>query len=511
MFSRFLAPAVVVAWAVISVLPAVSCGPTTPLEFFPRTPAAGIDAKTLASHLSPAAKIYFPGSPGFTTYTVRWSNLEAPTPNVAILPGTEQDVSKIVKFAYDNDIPILAYNGHHGSITTLGKMDYGIEIYLGQLNTISIAKDKQSVTVGGGTNSKNLTDALWAAGKQTVTGTCECVSFLGPALGGGHGWLQGHHGLVSDQFTSLNIVLANGDLKTINSKSDLWWGLLGAGHNFGIVTSVTTKIYNIEHPNWAIETIIFSGDKVQAIYEAANKYILQGGKQSSDIINWSYWLNDASLDADKPVIIMYIIQEGVDAVDSRYTQAFHDLEPLVLSPQSGTYKDLAAWTGIALDSPPCQDFGFNNPRFPIYTKSYNVTAQKKAYELYASAVSGADNPYTNSIFMFEDYATGGVRARDTSATAFGFRQDLILAAPLIIYEPTDKARDTAVEQLGNKLREIIREGTGSNEVHSYVNYAYGNEGPKGWYGYETWRQDRLKALKKKYDAKGKFSFYGPIA
>ncbi|KAJ4363215.1 hypothetical protein N0V83_010335 [Neocucurbitaria cava] len=212
-----------------------------------------------------------------------------------------------------------------------------------------------------------------------------------------------------------------------------------------------------------------------------------------------------------PVIIMYIIQEGVDAVDSKYTQAFHDLGPLVVSPQSGTYKDLAAWTDIALDSPPCQDFGFNNPRFPIYIKSYNVTAQKIAYDLYASAVSGANNTYTNSIFMFEDYATGGVRALDTSATAFGFRQDLILAAPLIIYEPTDKARDTAVGQLGNKLREIIREGTGSTEVHSYVNYAYGNEGPKGWYGYETWRQDRLKALKKKYDAKGKFSFYGPIA
>jgi hypothetical protein len=46
-------------------------------------------------------------------------------------------------------------------------MDYGIEIYLPQLNTISIAEDKQSVTVGGGINSKNLIDALWAAGKQT--------------------------------------------------------------------------------------------------------------------------------------------------------------------------------------------------------------------------------------------------------------------------------------------------------------------------------------------------------
>jgi AICAR transformylase/IMP cyclohydrolase PurH len=46
-------------------------------------------------------------------------------------------------------------------------MDYGIEIYLGQLNAISIAKDKQSATIGGGINSKVVTDTLWAAGKQT--------------------------------------------------------------------------------------------------------------------------------------------------------------------------------------------------------------------------------------------------------------------------------------------------------------------------------------------------------
>lgn len=97
----------------------------------------------------------------------------------------------------------------------------------------------------------------------------------------------------------MNIVLANGDMKTINPQSDLWSGVQGAGHNFGIVTSVTSKIHDTVHANCAIETIIFSGDKVEAAYEAANEYILQGGKQSSDIINWSYWINDESLDADK--------------------------------------------------------------------------------------------------------------------------------------------------------------------------------------------------------------------
>lgn len=64
-------------------------------------------------------------------------------------------------------MPFLATNGVHGSITTLGQMTYGIEISLKQLNTIKIATDGQTVTIGGGVMSKNVTDTLWAAGKQT--------------------------------------------------------------------------------------------------------------------------------------------------------------------------------------------------------------------------------------------------------------------------------------------------------------------------------------------------------
>lgn len=134
------------------------------------------------------------------------------------------------------------------------------------------------------------------ADRVLVTGTCECVSYLGPALGGGHGWLQGHHGLVADQFTSMNIVLASGALETIDSSSDLWWAMKGAGQNFGIVTSVTVKIYDIEHTDWAIETLIFGGDMVEAVYETANKHF---SNLTSNVINWSYWLNMPDVDPNR--------------------------------------------------------------------------------------------------------------------------------------------------------------------------------------------------------------------
>lgn len=93
MFARTLAPA---AWAVASLMQLVSCGPTAPHDIFPRTPAAGIDLKSLAPSLSAKAKIYLPDATEFNSLTVRWSNLEVPTPNVVVVPGTENDVAKIV-------------------------------------------------------------------------------------------------------------------------------------------------------------------------------------------------------------------------------------------------------------------------------------------------------------------------------------------------------------------------------------------------------------------------------
>ncbi|KAM0273208.1 hypothetical protein ACHAQH_008399 [Verticillium albo-atrum] len=468
------------------------------------------DLAKFAKKLSSKAKIYFSGSDEFILASTRWSNLEAPTVDLVISVGTEKDVSETVKFANQKEVPFLAFNTAHGALTTLGRMSHGIEIDLEQLSSVEVADNGKTATIGGGTVSKAVTDGLWAAGKQTVTGTCECVSYLGPLLGGGHGWLQGHHGLIADQVLSFNIVLADGSIQTVDSDSDLWWALKGAGHNFGIITSVTSKVYDIIHTDWAIETIVFSGDKVEAVYDATNKYLLKNGTQPVDVINWSYWFNNPDLDAEKPVMEIYIIQEGVKEVDSQYTAPFHALEPLQIRPDVGTYHDLAGWVNIALDSFPCQKLGLNNPRFPIYLQEYNPDAQRKAYDLYAEATH-ANPEFSNSLFLFEGYSLQGVKSIDGDSSAFAFRGDNLLFAPLISYMSTGPELDKKASDLGNELRQIIQDGTGREELHTYVNYAFGNEEPKNWYGPEAWRQERLQALKSKYDPQGKFSFYAPIA
>jgi FAD/FMN-containing dehydrogenase len=70
--------------------------------------------------------------------------------------------------------------------------------------------------------------------------------------------------------------------------------------------------------------------------------------------------------------------------------------------------------------------------------------------------------------------------------------------------------DSIAIKFGKEVRRMLHEADGSTELHAYVNYAHGDETLQEMYGYEDWRQQKLKALKKEYDPHGKFNFYAPI-
>ena len=105
-------------------------------------------------------------------------------------------------------------------------------------------------------------------------------------LGGGHGLLQGQHGLSADQLVSTRIVLSNGTAVTVSNTSgpDLFWALRGAGHNFDIVIEYTHQIHDAR-PNetFEFEQSIFSGNQLEQVYTVVNQ---MKKSQPAEVVEW---------------------------------------------------------------------------------------------------------------------------------------------------------------------------------------------------------------------------------
>lgn len=81
-------------------------------------------------------------------------------------------------------------------------------------------------------------------------------------------------------------MLASGSIVTVSptSHSDLWWGLRGAGHNFGIVTQFTLKIHDYPASHWYVATFAFTQDKLEAVVTQINK-MMGNGTQPRELMN----------------------------------------------------------------------------------------------------------------------------------------------------------------------------------------------------------------------------------
>ncbi|KAM3453177.1 hypothetical protein MY3296_003940 [Beauveria thailandica] len=475
-------------------------------------PRAVVDeVQDLARRLSPTSQVLLPGDEGFFEASRRWSAFDEPRPGIVVIPGETSDVAKTVQYANDHGTPFLAIGGQHGATSTLAKLRGGIGIAMSTLDSIELSADGQTAKVGGGALSKTVIDALWEAGKQTVTGTCECTSLVGPGLGGGHGWLQGRHGLIADQFVSMDVVLADGSVRTAvdaRSDPDLWWALRGAGHNFAIVTSVTLRVHDIAHRDWARATMVFSGDRVERVFRTLHDTIFHNDAQDVDVVVWSYFLRIPELDTEDPVVVVFLLQEGVRAVDARHAAALLALGPLSVEDRPGTYRDLAAWTMISAADPPCQKLGAANLRFPLYLDAYDVGAVQHVYDQFAAALR--ETPaFAQSMFLFENYPVQGLRARAAEESAFAFRGDSILVAPLINFPPGDDDAARKAVMLGEALRDTLHNASRRETRHTYVNYAF-RDASEEMYGAEGWRREKLARLKAKYDPHGRFNFYNPV-
>jgi FAD/FMN-containing dehydrogenase len=184
-----------------------------------------------------------------------WSRIVTPNNlvfNTAFPAGVARcanpnDVAQSILWAREYTVPFVARCGGHsyaGYSTTPGLM-----IDLALLRGMDFNPTTRVATVGGGMLNSTLYPALQKLGVTITHGRCPTVGVGGFFLGGGIGFNMRAHGLACDQLVGTQLVTADGQARTVDPKSDLFWACRGgAGGNFGINTSFSVQTFNVPAP-----------------------------------------------------------------------------------------------------------------------------------------------------------------------------------------------------------------------------------------------------------------------
>ena len=156
------------------------------------------------------------------------------------------DVIDAVNFARENGLLTAVRCGGHNSSGS-GSCDGGILIDLSAMNAVHVDPKTRRARVQGGATWGDFDREAQIHGLATPGGVVSATGVGGLTLAGGLGWLRGKYGLSLDNLVSVDIVTADGVLRTASEdeNSELFWGVRGGGGNLGVITSFEFQVHPI--------------------------------------------------------------------------------------------------------------------------------------------------------------------------------------------------------------------------------------------------------------------------
>ncbi|POS68753.1 hypothetical protein DHEL01_v212854 [Diaporthe helianthi] len=455
---------------------------------------------------SPGTKISFPHDDDFAQVTTRWAVYKPPTYAAAISPATEEDVVEAVKLATKHGISFLATAGRHGYSTVHGKLRNGLAMDLGQLKGIRIDTQAETLTVGGGVTTGEVLDPLFEAGFELPTGSCSATGLVGATLGGGVGRYSGIHGLLIDCLLSLRVVTASGEVveASATSEPELFWGMRGAGANFGVVTSATYKIHRIaddpsSRGNVTNIDFVIPAPMAPAYFEMLEKHF-GGDRLPFNLAPISIVMFDP--ERAVPQILGNWAYMGPEDEARKVIAPLLALEPPVMVVQNIATNKLLHTAAFGF-VPLLQRDSAIRSAYSANMKTISGPALQDAFDKMCALWEAHPDARGSAIEM-EHFPNQAMAAVPDDKTAYPWRDARNNIICLFSWQDPNSSAPRAVAELGPQLRADLCRAGGYDDVSVYVSYSQGDETLEQVYG--RTKLPRLAALKKAWDPTNVFGY-----
>jgi hypothetical protein len=156
------------------------------------------------------------------------------------------DVVTCVNFAREHGITLSIKGGGH-NISGLAVSDGGLMLDMSRMRGVWVDPSVRTARAQGGCLLGDVDRETQVHRLATVLGFISNTGIAGLTLGGGFGYLTRRFGWTSDNVLSMDVVTADGRVlrASENENSDLFWALRGGGGNFGVVTSLTSRLHPV--------------------------------------------------------------------------------------------------------------------------------------------------------------------------------------------------------------------------------------------------------------------------
>jgi hypothetical protein len=186
------------------------------------------------------------GDAGWDEAILIWNAMVAKKPALVIQPASSRDVVRAVDFARDHGLLIsVKGGGHHIAGTSIA--EGGLTLDMSRMREVTVDPGARLAHVEPGCLLGDVDRATQEHGLATVLGFVSETGVAGLTLGGGLGYLARRFGWTADNLEEVEIVTADGQVRTASRREDpdLFWALRGGGGNFGVVTRFTYRLHEV--------------------------------------------------------------------------------------------------------------------------------------------------------------------------------------------------------------------------------------------------------------------------